>query len=57
MVKECHERVNSLLKINVVLPKRVIGIDEQSLGTILFPHNSYDTGSGASVEFDKIETA
>src|SRR6266566_2848469 len=36
MVKECHERVNSLLKINIVLPKGIIGIHNEVVSHMLF---------------------
>ena len=38
MVEERDELRDRALEINVVLPERVIGVDEQSLGPIFSPH-------------------
>jgi hypothetical protein len=38
MIEKRNERDNRPFEIDVVFPERVIGIDEQSLGSILSSH-------------------
>ena len=56
MIKKRNEASDGALEINIVLPERVIGIDEQGLSAILPVHTSNHSASGDRGEFDKLES-
>jgi hypothetical protein len=54
VVEERNKFYNRPFEINVVFPERVIGIDEQSLGAILFPHVFMIAAPDRIRRFDKL---
>ena len=56
MIKKRNEASDGALEINIALPERVIGVDEQGLSAILPVHTSNHSASGDRGEFDKLES-